>query len=120
VKPIDRTCPACKVPPGVGCLPFGVKPGCGYPMKGFHRERRTRTESISAGPIEGPGRCDIEIRWNAQARAFFVDYANVHFSVTWLGAILLGDALREALRCLTVAQATGHEENNLVTYSEED
>ena len=66
---VDRMCPACKVPPGVGCLPFGVKPGCGYPMKGFHRERRTRTESISAGPIEGPGRCDIEIRWNAQARA---------------------------------------------------
>jgi len=65
-------------------------------MKGFHRERRTRTESISCGPIEGPGRCDIEIRWNAQARAFFVDYGNVRFSVTRLGAILLGDALREA------------------------
>jgi hypothetical protein len=48
--------------------------------------------------IEGPGRCDIEIRWNAQARAFFVDYGNVHFSVTRLGAILLGDALREAVR----------------------
>ena len=47
MKPIDRMCPACKVPPGVGCLPFGVKPGCGYPMKGFHRERRTRTEGIT-------------------------------------------------------------------------
>jgi hypothetical protein len=115
VKPIDRTCPACKVPPGVGCLPFGVKPGCGYPMKGFHRERRTRTESISAGPIEGPGRCDIEIRWNAQARAFFVDYGNVHFSVTRLGAILLGDALREAVRTLTVAQYTGHDDDDLMT-----
>ena len=77
-------------------------------------------ENIAAGPLEGPIRYDIEIRWNAQARAFFVDYGNVRFSVSWLGAILLGDALREAVRCLTVAQATGHDENNLLTYSEED
>ena len=62
----------------------------------------------------------LEIRWNAQARAFFVEYGNVRFSVTRLGAILLGDALREAVRTLTVAQYTGHEENNLLTYSEED
>ena len=77
-------------------------------------------ENIAAGPIEGPGRCDIEIRWNAQARAFFVEYGNVRFSVTRLGAILLRDALREAVRTLTVAQYTGHEENNLLTYTEED
>ena len=49
-----------------------------------------------------------------------MDYGNVRFSVSWLGAILLGDALREAVRCLTVAQATGHDENNLLTYSEEE
>ncbi len=39
-------------------------------------------ENIAAGPIEGPGRCEIEIRWNAQARAFFVEYGNARFSVT--------------------------------------
>ena len=55
--------------------------------------------------------CDIEIRWNAQARAFFVEYGNVRFSVTRLGAILLGDALREAVRTLTVAQYTGHDDD---------
>jgi hypothetical protein len=52
----------------------------------------------------------LEIRWNAQARAFFVDYGNVRFSVTRLGAQLLADGLREAVRNLTVAQYTGHEE----------
>ena len=62
----------------------------------------------------------LEIRWNAQARAFFVDYGNVRFSVTRFGAQLLADGLREAVLCLTVAQATGHEENNLLTYSEEE
>ena len=62
----------------------------------------------------------LEIRWNAQARAFFVQYGNIRFAVSHTGAQLLVDGLREALRCLTVAQATGHEENNLVTYSEED
>ena len=50
MKPIDRMCPACKVPPGVGCLPFGVKPGCGYPMKGFHWERRNQRETKIAYP----------------------------------------------------------------------
>ena len=92
MKPIDRMCPACKVPPGVGCLT-----SWGYPMKGFHWERSTRTESISAGPIEGPGRCDIEIRWNAQARAFFVEYGNVRFSVSRTGALLLADGLHYAV-----------------------
>jgi hypothetical protein len=52
----------------------------------------------------------LEIRWNAQARAFFVEYGNVRFSVSRTGALLLADGLREAIRCLTVAQYTGHEE----------
>ena len=52
----------------------------------------------------------LEIRWNAQARAFFVQYGNIRFAVSRLGAILLGDALREAVRTLTVAQYTGHKE----------
>ncbi len=75
--------------------------------------------NVSCGPSEGPGRCEFEIRWNAQARAFFVDYGNVRFSVTRLGAQLLADGLREAVRNLTVAQYTGHEDHNLLTYSEE-
>jgi hypothetical protein len=52
----------------------------------------------------------IEIRWNAQVRVFFVEYGNIRFAVSRLGAILLGDALREAVRTLTVAQYTGHKE----------
>jgi hypothetical protein len=60
------------------------------------REQLAEEEnSIAAGPIEGPGRCDIEIRWNAQARAFFVEYGNVRFSVTRLDAILWLDAISE-------------------------
>ena len=74
---------------------------------------------VRCGPSEGPGRCELEIRWNAQARAFFVDYGNVRFSVTRLGAQLLADGLREAVRNLTVAQYAGHEDHNLLTYSEE-
>jgi hypothetical protein len=62
----------------------------------------------------------LEIRWNAQARAFFVQYGNIRFAVSRTGAQLLVDGLREAVRCLTVAQATGHEENNLLTYSEDE
>ena len=72
-------------------------------------------ENIAAGPLEGPIRYDIEIRWNAQARVFFVDYGNMRFSVSRLGAILLGDALREAVRTLTVAQYTGHDDDDLMT-----
>ena len=45
---------------------------------------------------------------------------SVLLALTRTGAILLGDALREAVKNLTVAQYTGHEENNLLTYSEED
>ena len=99
MKPIDRMCPACKVPPGVGCLPFGVKPGCGYPMKKFHSER---------SGVRFPA---LDVRWNTQARAFFVEYGNARFSVTRNGAIILADALREAVKNLTVAQYTGHEED---------
>ena len=117
MKPIDIMCPACKVPPGVGCLRFGVKYGCGYPMKGYHRERRARTEGTTPTyPIPADMNENIEIRWNAQARAFFVDYRNVRFSVTRTGAILLGDALREAVRTLTVAQYTGSDNAPSGTY----
>ena len=52
----------------------------------------------------------LEIRWNAQARAFFVQYGNIRFAVSLTGAQLLADALREAVKNLTVAQYTGHEE----------
>ena len=62
----------------------------------------------------------LEIRWNAQARAFFVEYGNVRFSVSRTGALLLADGLHYAVQTLTVAQYTGHEENNLLTYSEEE
>ena len=54
----------------------------------------------------------LESRWNAQARAFFVQYGNIRFAVSRTGAQLLADGLREAVRCLTVAQATGHEEED--------
>ena len=57
----------------------------------------------------------LEIRWNAQARAFFVQYGNIRFAVSRPGAILLGDALREAVRTLTVAQYTGHDDDDLMT-----
>ena len=50
----------------------------------------------------------------------FVEYGNVRFSVSRTGALLLADGLHYAVQTLTVAQYTGHEENNLLTYSEED
>jgi hypothetical protein len=52
----------------------------------------------------------LDVRWNTQARAFFVEYGNARFSVTRNGAIILAYALREAVKNLTVAQYTGHEE----------
>jgi len=48
MKPIDRMCPACKAPAGHPCCPFGVKPGCGYLMKSFHRERHTDEDMTDA------------------------------------------------------------------------
>lgn len=57
------------------------------------------------GRIEDSGLCGawedaLEIRWNPQVKAFFVDFGNVRFSVTRTAALLLADALHEAARRL--------------------
>lgn len=42
----------------------------------------------------------LQIRWIPAAKAFFVDFGNVRFSVSKTAALLLADGLHEAVRCL--------------------